>query len=241
MGYLDHVLCRIWMQLRSRYLLFPDRLGNSICALCLPHNWPAIPSAIPQMARKGRPQSNMTQYVVYIFTMANTTGNINLISSGIQHALFIIFTTFIFFYIDKTGRRPLLIYCALIMALCHFVVGGILSSGEYVPGGVDGNEHVLIRVTGPMSHTVIAFSYLLVIFYALTLATICWVYAAEVWSLEPRATGMGIAAIGNWFFNFALGLYTPPGFQNIAWKMFFVFEAMCVLAAIHFFFTCPEA
>jgi TRAP-type C4-dicarboxylate transport system permease small subunit len=54
-----------------------------------------------------------------------------------------------------------------------------------------------MRVVGPPAHTVIAFSYLLIIIYALTLAPICWVYAAEVWSLETRATGMGIAAIGS--------------------------------------------
>jgi TRAP-type C4-dicarboxylate transport system permease small subunit len=56
-----------------------------------------------------------------------------------------------------------------------------------------------MRVTGSPAYTVIAFSYLLIIIYALTLAPICWVYAAEVWSLETRATGMGISAIGNWY------------------------------------------
>ncbi|OJJ00117.1 hypothetical protein ASPVEDRAFT_81697 [Aspergillus versicolor CBS 583.65] len=193
-----------------------------------------------QMWQQNSGANVMTYYVVYIFMMANLTGNINLISSGIQYALFIIFTTFIFFYIDKTGRRPLLIYGALLMGACHFVVAGILSSGEYVPGGVDGDENVLIRVVGPKSHTVIAFSYLLIIVYALTLAPVCWVYAAEVWSLETRANGMGIAAIGNWLFNFALGLYIPPGFQNVTWKMFLIFGIMCVLAAVHFFFTYPE-
>ena len=132
----------------------------------------------------------MTYYVVYVFQMANLTGNINLIASGIQYALFIIFTSFIFFYIDKTGRRTLLIAGALGMGFCHFVVGGILSSGEYVPGGVGGNLNVLIRVEGDKAHTVIAFSYLLIIIYALTLAPVAWVYAAEVWSLETRATGM---------------------------------------------------
>lgn len=126
------------------------------------------------------------------------------------------------------------------MGNCHFVVAGVLSSGEYVPGGVGGNPNVLIRVTGAASHTVIAFSYLLIIIHALTLAPVCWVYAAEVWSLETRATSMGIAAIGNWLFNFALGLYIPPGFQNITWKMFLVFGVMCVLAAVQFFFTYPE-
>lgn len=76
------------------------------------------------------------------------------------------------------------------MGVCHFVVGGILSAGEYVPEGVGGDKNVLIRVSGPKAHTVIAFSYLLIIVYALTLAPVAWVYAAEVWSLETRASGM---------------------------------------------------
>lgn len=178
--------------------------------------------------------------MVYIFLMAGLTGNINLIASGVQYALFIIFTTVMFFYIDKTGRRPLLVYGALAMGACHFIVGGVLSSGEYVPGGVGGNPNVVIKVTGASANTVIAFCYLLIIIYALTLAPVCWIYAAEVWSLETRATGMGIAALGNWLFNFALGLYIPPGFQNITWKLFIVFGCMCVLAAIQFYFTYPE-
>lgn len=196
----------------------------------------------------------MTYYVVYIFQMANLSGNINLISSGIQYALFIIFTSFIFFYIDKTGRRELLVWGAIAMGICHYVVGGVLSAGEYVPDGVGGNLNVLIRVTGSKAHTVIAFSYLLIIIYALTLAPVCWVYAAEVWSLETRATGMvriilsiynvviadlvqGIAAVGNWLFNFAIGLFIPPAFRNITWKLFIVFGTLCFGGAIQFFFT----
>lgn len=172
--------------------------------------------------------------------MAGLSGNINLIASGVQYALFIVFTTFMFFYIDRTGRRPLLIYGALGMAACHFVVGGLLSAGEVVPGGVGGNANIPIRLTGPKANAVIAFCYLLIIVYALTLAPVCWIYAAEVWSLETRAVGMSIASLGNWLFNFALGLYIPPGFQNIKWGMFLVFGAMCILAAIQFYFTYPE-
>ncbi|KAK7901042.1 hypothetical protein LTR67_003328 [Exophiala xenobiotica] len=193
-----------------------------------------------QMWQQNSGANVMTYYVVYIFLMAGLTGNINLIASGVQYALFIIFTTIMFFYIDKIGRRQLLIYGALAMGACHFVVGGILSAGVNVPGGVGGNPNVLIKVSGAKANTVIAFSYLLIIVYALTLAPVAWVYAAEVWSLETRATGMGISALGNWLFNFALGLYIPPGFQNIKWGMFIVFGCMCILGAIQFFFTYPE-
>lgn len=97
-----------------------------------------------------------------------------------------------------------------------------------------------MRVTGSPAYTVIAFSYLLIIVYSLTLAPICWVYAAEVWSLETRAVGMGIASIGNWLFNFAIGLFIPPGFLNIRWGLFVTFGALCILAAIHFWLAYPE-
>ncbi|RAL02413.1 sugar transporter [Aspergillus ibericus CBS 121593] len=176
----------------------------------------------------------------FTYMFSKWPSNILLISSGIQYALFIVFTSIIFFYIDKTSRRSLLMYGAIGMAICHFVVGGVLSSGEYVPNGVDGNLNVLIRVRGSKAHTVIAFSYLLIIVYALTLAPVAWVYAAEVWSLETRASGMAIAATGNWLFNFALGLFVPPGFANITWKLFITFGVLCIGAAVQVFFTYPE-
>ena len=182
----------------------------------------------------------MTYYIVYVFQMAGLSGNVNLLASGVQYALFIIFTSIIFFYIDRTGRRPLLIYGALLMGCCHFVVAGCLSSGTYVPTGVNGNLNVVIKVTGPAANTIIAFCYLLIIVYALTLAPVAWVYAAEVWSLETRATGMGIAAIGNWLFNFALGLFLPPAFRNIQYKIFVIFGILCFGAATQCYFTYPE-
>jgi len=185
----------------------------------------------------------MTYYVVYVFQMAGLSGNINLIASGIQYALFIIFTSIVFFFIDKTGRRPLLIYGAVAMGVCQFVVGGILGSqGVIVPGGVGNppNKNVIIQVTGGAAHTVIAFCYLLIIVYALTLAPVAWVYAAEIWSLETRATGMSLAAIGNWLFNFALGLFVPPAFLNITYKTFLIFGVLCMAAAVQAFFTYPE-
>ncbi|CAM1506713.1 Fc.00g063540.m01.CDS01 [Cosmosporella sp. VM-42] len=180
----------------------------------------------------------MVYYMPYVFQMADLTGDINLISAGVQYALFIAFTTVMFFFIDKTGRRTLLIWGSLAMALCHFVVGGMLGAyGKPVPGGVDGNANVVIKVTGSPAYTVIAFSYLLIIVYALTLAPVAWIYAAEVWSLGTRATGMALAAEANWLFNFALGMFTPPAFLNIKYKIFIIFGVLCIGAAIQAYFT----
>ena len=142
----------------------------------------------------------MTYYVVYVFYMAGLTGNANLISSGVQYAAFIIFTTVTFFFIDKTGRRPLLIYGAIAMGVCHFVVGGVLGSYGTPVDSIEDNSNIKISIENNpgAAHTVIAFSYLLIISYALTLAPVAWVYASEVWSLETRAYGMSLASIANW-------------------------------------------
>lgn len=180
-------------------------------------------------------------YIGYVFLMADLQGDVNLISSGIQYALFIIFTTIMFFFIDNTGRRTLLVYGAIGMAVCHFVVDGLLGTYSVdVPEGVGGNHNVVIKVTGSPAHGVIAFSYLLIVVYALTLAPVAWVYAAEVWSLGTRATGMSMAAVANWLFNFALGLFTPAAFLNIKYQVFIIFGVLCVAAAIQAWFTYPE-
>ena len=143
-----------------------------------------------------------------------------------------------FFFIDHTGRRTLLIWGALGMAVCQFMVGAMLGAyGVYRPEGVQGNANVVLEVSGSPANTVIAFSYLLIIVYALTLAPVAWIYAAEVWSLETRATGMALAAVANWLFNFALGLFTPPAFLNITYKIFIIFGVLCIGAAIQAYFT----
>ena len=146
-----------------------------------------------------------------------------------------------FFFIDKTGRRTLLIWGSIGMGVCHFVVGGLLGTyGRDVPGGVGDNHNVVIEVTGGPAAGVITFSYLLIVVYALTLAPVAWIYAAEVWSLGTRATGMSMAAVANWLFNFALGMFTPPALQNIKGNIFVVFGVLCIGSAIQAFLSYPE-
>lgn len=110
-----------------------------------------------------------------------------------------------------------------------------------VAGGVDGNPNINFKVVGKnASNTVITFSYLLIVVYSITLAPMCWIYAAEVWSLGTRATGMGLASLSNWLFNFALGLFLPPGFINIQWKIFIVFGVLCLVFAVWIYALYPE-
>lgn len=132
----------------------------------------------------------MTYYVVYIFDMANLTRNTGLVSSGIQYAIFIVGTAATFFFIDKTGRRTLLVCClpilylpllmyilkiysAIAIAVYIFVVSSVLGSYRtFLPNGLNGNLSVRVQVTGSPAYTVLAFCYILVLICSLTLPPI---------------------------------------------------------------------
>ncbi|KAK1456137.1 sugar transporter [Colletotrichum melonis] len=180
-------------------------------------------------------------YVVYLFQMANMTGNINLIASSINYILALLCTIVAFFYVNRTRRRTLLIHGAIGMGICHFISGAMIAAfKEPAPGDVAGNLNVLVKVVRRPSHVIIAFSYLLIMVYYFTLAPVTWAFSAEVWSLGIRATGMGIATIGNWIFNLALVLFVPPAFREIDFGLFVIFGCSCFFAAIFAFSMYPE-
>ena len=49
-----------------------------------------------------------------------------------------------------------------------------------------------------------------------------------------------LSIAGFWLFNFAIGLFIPPAFQTIKWKLFIVFGVLCLGGAIQFWLTYPE-
>lgn len=46
-----------------------------------------------------------------------------------------------------------------------------------------------------------------------------WVYPPEVTPLYTRSKAVSLATALNWAGNFSLTFFTPPGFENIQWKV----------------------
>lgn len=51
---------------------------------------------------------------------------------------------------------------------------------------------------------------------------------------------MALASIANWLFNFAIGFFIPPAFQNIEWRLFIIFGILCFGAAAQAYVSYPE-
>ncbi|KAF7561160.1 hypothetical protein G7046_g2968 [Stylonectria norvegica] len=182
----------------------------------------------------------MLYYLVYIFNMAGLNGNVALTSSIIQYVIFLVTTGAVLPFIDRLGRRWLLIGGAIACAILHFASGAVMASYGHHVDSVNGNDILKWSISGAPAKAVIALAYIFVGVYGLTWAPVAWIYASEVFPIQYRAKGVGLAAAGNWIFNLALAFFVPPAFTNIQYKTYFIFGTFCVVMTFHAFFFYPE-
>ncbi|KAI0737117.1 general substrate transporter [Daedaleopsis nitida] len=182
----------------------------------------------------------MMYYIVYVFQGAGLSGRRgNLIASSVQYILNVVFTIPAIIYIDKWGRRPMLLVGTLLMGFWLFLVGG-LQGGFGAWGDVDGDRVWVISGHDGITKAIICFSYLFVCSFAITMGPVSWTYPAEIFPMRVRAKAVSVSTAANWVFNFALAWAVPPGLSNIAWKTYFIFGTFNFAAFIHILFMFPE-
>jgi sugar porter (SP) family MFS transporter len=184
----------------------------------------------------------MMYYIIYVFEGAGLTGRRgNLIASSVQYVLNVVATIPAIIYIDKWGRRPMLLIGLAFMSFWLWLVGGL--QGRYGHWDVpDGSNSVNWVITDHKSVTkgIIACSYLFVCSYAITMGPVSWTYPAEIFPMRVRSKAVSLSTATNWIFNFALAWAVPPGLKHISYRTYFIFASFNAAAFIHVFFCYPE-
>ncbi|KAA1477372.1 general substrate transporter [Dentipellis sp. KUC8613] len=182
----------------------------------------------------------MMYYIIYVFQGAGLTGRRgNLIADSVQYVLNVVLTIPAILYIDRWGRRPMLLAGTLLMGFWLMLVGGL--QGRFGHWGiVDHNRIWLIDGHDSATKGIIVCSYLFVCSFAITMGPVSWTYPAEIFPMRVRAKAVSVSTAANWVFNFALAWAVPPGLSNIAYKTYFIFGTFNFAAFIHIFFCFPE-
>lgn len=90
-----------------------------------------------------------------------------------------------FWTVERFGRRPLLIYGALGMAICEFIVA-ITGTVTEIPSAVT---------------AMIAFICIYIFFFASTWGPGAWVVIGEIFPLPIRSRGVALSTASNWLWN----------------------------------------
>ncbi|GFZ51919.1 Probable glucose transporter rco-3 [Saitozyma sp. JCM 24511] len=133
---------------------------------------------------------------------------------------------------DNIGRRPLMIWGAVGMAVSQIIVAAV---GVAIPSDDLSGQKVLV-----------AFSCIYIFFFATSWATLAWVITSEIYPYEIRAKGMSLSTATQWLFNFAIGYATPylvdtgAGNAGLKTNVFWIWGGCCAFATVFAFFYIPE-
>ncbi|KAJ6007288.1 Major facilitator-type transporter ecdD [Penicillium herquei] len=131
-----------------------------------------------------------------------------------------------FWTIERFGRRTLLLYGAVVMFVCEFVVA--------IVGTSDG--------TSKTANTcLVVFTCIYIAAFASTWGPACWVLVGEIFPLPIRAKGVALSTASNWFWNCIIGVVTPYMVDadkgDLGSKVFFVWGG-CLFFCFLFAYFC---
>lgn len=129
-----------------------------------------------------------------------------------------------YYTIDRLGRRPLLIWSAVALAICMAGLAGTTSAGNN---------------TGALAMAVV-FLYCFQFIATIGYAGLTFLYAAEIAPLQIRAAVNAVSTATVWSFNFLLALITPIGFATIGSNYYIIFAIINALMVPSIYFFFPE-
>ncbi|KAI9806659.1 MAG: hypothetical protein M1825_006116 [Sarcosagium campestre] len=153
------------------------------------------------------------------------------ISSLITNVVNVVSTFPGLYMVEKWGRRPLLLFGAIGMCVCQFIIAIVGST----TGSTVSNK------------VMIAFVCIYIFFFACSWGPVAWVVTGELFPLKVRAKSLSMTTATNWLLNWAIAYSTPymvkgggPGYANLKTKVFYVWGSFCFVCIAFTYFLIYE-
>ena len=169
-------------------------------------------------------------YAPSIFAALGQDSNtVSLLATGVVGILLFLATIPAVMYVDKLGRKPVMITGGIGMLICHFTIAIIFAKND--------NQWATHKAAG---WAAVAMVWLFVVNFGYSWGPCAWVLISEVWPLSNRAYGIAIGASANWMSNFIVGQITPDLIKHIRYGTFLFFGFMTLGGVIFVWFVVPE-
>ncbi|KAJ4154173.1 hypothetical protein LMH87_010634 [Akanthomyces muscarius] len=170
----------------------------------------------------------ITYYAPTLYGRVGLQGpNINKLLAACNGTEYLLASFIPIFIIEKTGRRPLMLFGAFGMSVSMAVLAGCNWRLEALGDTRAGIGQAV-------------FLFVFNSFFAIGWLGMTWLYPAEIVPLKIRAPTNALSTSGNWIFNFMVVMITPIAFANIGYKTYVVFAVInaFMVPSVYFFF--PE-
>ncbi|KAI1098556.1 general substrate transporter [Jackrogersella minutella] len=169
-------------------------------------------------------------YAPTIFSKLGMNGNTtSLLATGVVGIVMFVATVPAVLYIDRVGRKPILIVGAIGMATCHIIIAVIVAKNA--------DQWATQAAAG---WAAVAMVWLFVIHFGYSWGPCSWIIVAEIWPLSSRPYGTSLGASSNWMNNFIVGQVTPIMLNKIGYGTYILFGLLTFMGAGFIWFFVPE-
>lgn len=132
-------------------------------------------------------------------------------------------------YVDRIGRKPVLIAGAVAMGINHLIIAIIFAKEQY--------QWPTHKAAG---WAAIVMVWLFAGNFGWSWGPCAWIIVAEVWPLSARPYGIALGASSNWMNNFIVGQVTPDMITHMKYGTFLFFGLLTLLGAVFVWIFVPE-
>lgn len=133
--------------------------------------------------------------------------------------------------LDWMGRRKTMMVGSLALGVCMLFISALLSQA---PQGENTGRG---QAFGSAS---VAFFFLYMLFFGMSMNSVPWVYVPEILPLEARTRGTAVGVSSNWLWNFTVVMITPIIINRLEWRAYLIFMVTNLLFVPMFYFFFPE-
>nr|CAD1814645.1 monosaccharide transporters [uncultured fungus] len=153
-----------------------------------------------------------------------------------------------FYTVERFGRRTILIWGALGMLICQFLVAIIgvaigFNHTHVIDQDATGADITRAKNIGAVNAQ-ISFIAIFIFFFASTWGPGAWVVIGEIFPSPIRSRGVGLSTASNWLWNTIIAVITPymvgTKYGNLKSSVFFVWGGLCTCALVYSYFLIPE-
>jgi sugar porter (SP) family MFS transporter len=158
-------------------------------------------------------------YAPKIFESIGASTDDQLLQTVFIGGVNLVFTIAAMLFVDKLGRKPLMLFGAGGLAILYVLIVQLLGAGSAEV------SWFLLAAIGV---------------YAMSLAPVTWVLISEIFPTSIRDAGISIAVIGLWVAYFILVFTFPVLFDHLGDKTFYIYAVVCLIGFLFILFKVKE-